>query len=338
MSLYYVDGVAGTNTGSGTVSDPRKTIDSGCDLLANGDTLYVKASTTYKETVSLPGSGIAANPRTIEGYTTTPGDGGVITVDGESSRADGFTSVFSYWVFKNIKVVNHTDNGFDFAGPDVMCFFNCTANSNADRGFFMDNYGHFYRCTANDNGVAGFWVDQYAVFNGCVAMDNGTNAFRAAAYGTVWINCMGRGGSDAVMLGGTFPIISHCTIDGNSEGAGVACAFMYYGMLVNNNIICNCTTGVALSTSAYKGPQSGEGNCFYNNTSNLQNWSGPDIIETTSNPNFNGADDYTLAATSPCVGRGYDVTGSTSAVDIGAYQLYVAAGTGSTPSRVILTS
>lgn len=339
MAEYYVDGVSGTNTNSGTnATVPRKTIDSGCDLLANGDILWVKASTTYKETVTPPGAGVSASPRTIKGYSSTPGDGGVVTVDGESTRADGFQSAYSYWQFHNLKVINHTDNGFDFAGPDGMAFYNCASNSNGDRGFFVDNYAVFHNCEANDNGVAGFYVDQYAIFNRCTALDNGTNGIRASAYGTVLSYCLVRGGSDAAVLGGTMPVLDHCTIDGNSEGAGLAVASMYYGIAVNNCIFVNCTTAIALSAAAYH-IQVGGGNCFYNNTSNLQNWKGNDITETTSNPNFNGADDYTLAATSVCVGRGHDITGATSALDIGAYQLYTAAGTGSPgSSRIVLTS
>ena len=84
MTTYYVDGAVGNDGNAGTsegAGNAWATIDHAMNTVAAGDKVFVKATGTYSETPVMDTVGASNNPITFEGYTTTPGDNGKVTVD-----------------------------------------------------------------------------------------------------------------------------------------------------------------------------------------------------------------------------------------------------------------
>jgi hypothetical protein len=124
--------------------------------LGDGDKVWVKATANYEETVDIDGHQASWNdPVVFEGYTSSTGDGGKVTIDGGAARASGIVqSGFAgntNYVFKNFdgcasgsgsiyigcEFLRNTNNGIDGEGAVVAAF--CTFFSNGAIG--IDNPG-----------------------------------------------------------------------------------------------------------------------------------------------------------------------------------------------------
>ena len=75
-SVYYVSTTGNDITGTGTLSNPWKTIQKAADTMTAGDTCIIRGG-TYRETVTLNTSGSSANPINFKAYT-----GEIVTVSG----------------------------------------------------------------------------------------------------------------------------------------------------------------------------------------------------------------------------------------------------------------
>ena len=75
-SVFYVSAAGNDNTGTGTLSNPWKTIQKAADTMTAGDTCIIRGG-TYRETVTLNTSGTSANPITFKAFT-----GETVTVSG----------------------------------------------------------------------------------------------------------------------------------------------------------------------------------------------------------------------------------------------------------------
>ncbi len=75
-SVYYVSTTGNDVTGTGTLSNPWKTIQKAADTMTAGDTCIIRGG-TYRETVTLNTSGTSANPINFKAYT-----GETVTVSG----------------------------------------------------------------------------------------------------------------------------------------------------------------------------------------------------------------------------------------------------------------
>ena len=339
----YIDVAAGTDTGSGTVGDPFKTIGQGMTTIAGtNNTLYVKASGVYPETVTLKTGAGVATPNRLIGYTSNVTDGGIITIDGSSTRSLGLIGPVNYWQVYNVKIIDTTGNGFSYSG-DYHLFINCHADGCGSNGFITDNGAAFYDCTSKNNGTSGFDTDQYCSYHRCTANSNTSYGFflQPGSSGPCTLNhCLAYdNGNYQVVTNGAMHMI-HCTIDGNTTEPGLLFSgSVFYGFGVFESIFVNCTTGIrfqAAASSIYPNTVI-ENNVMYNNTNNFSNLY-QQVRETntiTGNPQL--AADYSLGVGSSAIGAGFDNTGATSAVDTGAIQLYTAAGTGGS-SRIVLTS
>jgi len=108
--------VAGVDIGSdqtdiATSTGALLTIDAGCNKIdAVGNKLWMKGGTSYTERADIDTAGTSIAPMVFEGYTTIPGDGGRITIDGSGSNSYGIgqtiTSGQAYLVVKNVRVTN----------------------------------------------------------------------------------------------------------------------------------------------------------------------------------------------------------------------------------------
>ncbi|WP_277406448.1 hypothetical protein [Lacrimispora xylanisolvens] len=75
-SVVYVSTAGNDYTGTGTLSNPWKTIQKAADTMTAGDTCIIRGG-TYRETVTLNTFGTSANPITFKAFT-----GETVTVSG----------------------------------------------------------------------------------------------------------------------------------------------------------------------------------------------------------------------------------------------------------------
>ena len=87
-TVYYVDGASGSDGNAGTSSGAAwQTLGKASLTVTAGDTVYVKASATYNEILTFYATGTVSSPIRWEGYTTTTGDMGKVTIEGGNTRA-----------------------------------------------------------------------------------------------------------------------------------------------------------------------------------------------------------------------------------------------------------
>lgn len=174
----------GVNAISGTLYD-HVYMKGGTDYQLGG------GATTPRWTFALTGG---RDERTfVEGYTTTPGDGGFAVLDGSDATA-GNRTVLSVTtagvVFRNIKITGQqgTGNGLSVSSQHHSTFehlwvTNPVAGSTKD--LFATSTANLYiGCRANGglgSGGSGFTPTQVSVYLGCIAHDNALRGFNVVA-------------------------------------------------------------------------------------------------------------------------------------------------------------
>jgi hypothetical protein len=343
MATYYVDGAVGDDGNAGTAEgagNALATINAGVlKCTAAGDHLYIKASVTYAlgNTSTYPANGTAAAPIITEGYTSTPGDGGQVTIDCASANDDGSYNTRNYHIIKNIIVKNSTLNGFNWGASDYCQFVNCEAYDCTNIGFFADNYNCFDGCTAEGNDE-GIYVDYYCTAINCRCVDNNNFAIRCLNYHLTMINCVVAGGNNFVVYCGYSLTAVNCTVDGYGTDVGLNMATGYYPCSIMNCIIHDCTTGIKVNAAGPRSVQIGLNNMMNSNTANYSNWAATST-DFAGDPDFTdeAGGDYSLGASSDARNAAYHgINNATSVVNCGAEQNYTSSGTGT--SRVVLTS
>ena len=348
MPTYYVDGAVGNDTNLGTsegAGNAWATIQYASDNIAAGDKVFIKASASYAEAVTVTTLAAYDNSIIWEGYTTTPGDGGKITMDGGGSLLRGIfsasTQLYSYMFF-NIIVTDYTSVGVFATAADSVYFENCDFTGNGNAGADVDQYCRFVNCTFTGNSSDGVRSDYYTQFWGCTAHTNGGDGFYNTlyeiAYGNVSYNNTGQafGGS----LGGNW---INNTIDGENSGTGFELTGSWTRFSIVNNIVYDCALGVDGSGAAkWEARQVSINNLMNSNTVDYEASSfrsGIGFSDISDAPGFTdeGGDDYTLASDSAARNAGADASGMSSpGMDIGAHQSEDA-GSGGGGGKVIIT-
>jgi hypothetical protein len=102
-TTYYVSAL-GSDSNSGTLSQPWKTIQKGVSGLVAGDTLYVRGG-TYAETITINVSGSSTAPIVISSY---PGENAIINSSGMNLASNSVMANIhgSYITFENFEVIN----------------------------------------------------------------------------------------------------------------------------------------------------------------------------------------------------------------------------------------
>lgn len=132
---YYVS-ATGSNTNSGSISDPFKTIQSGVSALKPGDTLLIRGG-TYSEKVTIPNSGSSDGLITVKNY---PGE--KVIISGANTAGANLTiSNKSYIRIEGLDLCNNSGNdtpkgiSISGAGTDIQIVNNkvygITSSSNA---------------------------------------------------------------------------------------------------------------------------------------------------------------------------------------------------------------
>lgn len=340
---YYVDGAVGNDSNAGTSEGSGNallTIAAGvAKLTAAGDHLYIKASVTYPSGNSAvyPLAGLAASPIITEGYTSTPGDGGMVTIDCAGISSVGSYNYRNYCWVRNITIKNSTSHAWNWASADYCSWTNCKAIDNTNAGFYADNYCSLDRCVATGN-KWGIYLDANPSIVNCYVYDNSDWGVKASTTSLFMYNCLVAGGSNAVVQAGNSFTILNCTIDGFGTDTGLLTGNGIYPSVLMNNIFHDCGTAISVPTSPNVCVQIGYNNMMNSNTTNYANWT-PTDTDFSGTPDFtdeaNG--DYSLDSASDAIGAGYGGLGETAlAVDCGAYRVYEAPGGGG--GQIVLTS
>ena len=195
MTVYYVDGAVGNDANAGTsegAGNAWATIDKAMNTVVAGDHVYVKASATYSESPSIDTAGAITNPIVFEGYSSTPGDNGKVTISDATTclttSFGGFTSAY-YW-FRNFKF-NGSQNGVNAFNARYLTFFNCEMSNNSAKGVIPNQY-RFVNCEVLNNGNDGLG-DLAVALIGCIVANSSqagvdgpiSFAYRNLFYGNV---------------------------------------------------------------------------------------------------------------------------------------------------------
>ena len=294
------------------------------------DQVWVKGGTSYTEVLNITLAGGYVTPITFEGYTTATGDGGVFTIDGGAARASGVTDAITtaaYYIFKNMRVTDHTDHGMDLSMDNCTCK-NCAFDNNGNAGAYVGDNWKFENCSFDDNGGSGATANYVAVFVGCRAYRNagdGLTCRNGLMYGCVAFSNTDIGLN---MTGSGFTIhaIINCTVDGDAKDTtmGVSIAGVTAGITVAiNNIVYDCATGMTSLTGCGELLVS-RNNLLNSNTADYAGGADTFTGEVTAVPGFETeGSDYRLADGSAAIEAGFDasvVCGFASGCDIGAHQ------------------
>jgi hypothetical protein len=326
------------------IGGPFDTIQRAVDVMrsAGGEKVYIKGSVTYSEMVSHSHRlGAIGQWGIVEGYTTTPGDGGVATISGGGVRAKCWeTGTPVYVVFKNIRFTAATTIGLDTG--DVVRLRHCRADTNGTTGVSISDNGWAHDCYFHNNTSHGFLVTATQMLaTCCVFSQNGQSGLRAAA-GLVY-KCLAVGNAlDGFhfLSGAAGPhIVLDCTIDGDNKDSDAGIDFDAANMqeiAVLNTVIYDCTTGVIGPADAGEEHIFSYNNLVNSNTTNYSNFA-THSGEQTGAPLFTTeGTDYTPAATSPLIGNGVDLkTGAWVTVAGHATHIGALAPTGSDEPGVV---
>ncbi len=327
-----------------TSSDgPWITIDKVMVGLGNGDHAWVRATASYTETVVLDTfQATWSTPVIFEGYTTTPGDGGKVTIDGSATRASGLTTSVAgntNYVFKNFIITNHTGAGVAFNAIDRITWKNCDflANGTTNGAGIIAGILHmFENCKFNDNSLDGVACQSGAVFVGCEFMRNTREAIDGGGTVVALYCIFFSNGGHAISCGAAnnvLTIVANCTVDGDGkdtlDGLSNNSAARHIGCVVNS-IFYDCAAGIQFSN---KEAFISRNNLVNSNTADYADGAGTYSGEVTGAPAFTteaaGAD-YYLNSSSPAKDAGYDgneVQGTATGMDIGAVgRIEVASG------------
>ncbi len=183
----------------------------------NKPRINFKNDASYKITAAI--NCAASGPYLIQGYTTTPGDGGRATLDGNtvataftaltiggaltylgdfiissngnSSSAIGLVSSGSAQIVERVTVANMRGNGFSIQGTggtftECEAYGNGVANTALNAGIALANSttSTLLRCNSHDNtaaNIAGFHLSGSGTLIGCISDSNGTNGYTIPA-------------------------------------------------------------------------------------------------------------------------------------------------------------
>lgn len=347
MATYYVDGAVGDDGNAGTsegAGNAWATIGHAVSTVAAGDKVYVKASVTYTENLTLSTVGATSNPIVWEGYTSTPGDGGEVTIRSGGTTTHVLTVGSGSWynTFKNFgfrgAASSTTGRGVDAGAATRLCFKNCRAYENGSHGFNVGTNTTFVGSYAHGNGGTGFngQTTSIITYTGCLSKGNGSGFDGGILQ---CIGCISAGDvSNGFRLTGTGNyLLINCTVDGDSKTTGV-------GFDVSNGTSSMVTVVNCLAydcTTGFKGfAGAGERVVSRNNLVNACTTAYGNFAtfeaEVTSAPNFvnEASNDYGLQSSSPAKEAGFSVktpgwiTQTGANYDIGAVKVEAAGGGG----------
>jgi len=324
MTTYYVDVTTGDNSDTG-LTEALAWADLGyaANQVAAGDLVYVKNTASYvvadPDTATcvfeITTAGSVSTPIVWEGYTTTPGDGGVAIVDANTNTlANACLSTLGpmYNVFKSMRFTGGSGIGFSATDGDGNKYVDCRFDNNDGGGVIVDNYSFFINCLADNNGGDGFESDTGVDYIGCISHTNSGDGFTTENAFLVFCQSYNNGANNAIAMGswGAGGSIVNCIVDGDNNGSstGIYTLSTAGWVVLINNIIFDCNVGANGAAAAGQERLFARNNLFYSNTTDRTNFPvGDDDVAGTEDPFTDSAGrDYSLKTDSEAEDAGYD--------------------------------
>jgi len=317
MATYYVDQAVGNNANAGTSEGSGNawaTIQKAADTVAAADKVWVKnVGGDYVENITLATAGTAGSEIEWEGYTSSTGDNGRVTIN-PSSGVGVTGNAKDYQVWKNFRFTGGSVGYNGSTTSDRVTFFNCRFDNNSGNGAALGTYCAFYRCQFDNNSADGIDVTGSAGFYGCVAFAN--SARQIETDDGVFYRCLvyGCASGQYGILTNDYTDPAHSvfignTIDGeNTTVVGIYTAGSINLVAVIDNILYDCGKGIDFDVTNQRIHNVLANNLFNSNTT-AREGSVYSVDEVTTAPAFTdeASDDYTLGGASPAIDAGMQV-------------------------------
>ena len=237
MTTYYVDAAVGSDANTGTSAGSGNafaTITHAAGVVVAGDVVNVKASGSYYEAVTVTTTaGTDVLPITFQGYTTTPGDGGLVTVDAQNTRANCLVVNKTFNLFNNFTFTGATTRTVDFTAAITARFVNCQFLKGSGTGLVGSGSSTFSSHTETLIGC---------LFSGFTT--NALTAFAGYCYGCEFVGCGPITFASFVGTGG----VSRCLIRGGA-GPGISLQSTDTNMIIDSNVIYGKTSGSGIQVT-----------------------------------------------------------------------------------------
>lgn len=361
MANYYVDGAAGNDANAGTSPGAAKqTIQAGLNLLANGDTLYIKASATYliSATLTFPAGPTYTSITRVAGYGTTVGDGVKPVIRANTIGISIFTLGQGGCILDTLDIDGNSQSGVTgvtvTGNYNACAAFNCKIHDCPVTGVNLSiGQNGLSRCEVTGCGT-GISMATGSQATDCYVHDNTGVGINSGAYSDTWVDrCVVAGNGSYGIYIGYSSMVRNCTVY-NNVGDGIMITNNYVGIvgtIIGNVITNNGGYGITFALSPVATPVTHPGidyNAFYANTSGARQYlnAGAHDVSLTASPFTNAAGgDFSLNSTAgagaACRAAGFPGLfpggATTGYADIGAAQHQDSGGGGgSTRSGYII--
>jgi hypothetical protein len=306
MTVYYVQPTA-QGTEDGLSEANAKSPAQAMDIATTGNKFWWKDTGDYTVEdgandciIHLTNAGAEAAPNVHEGYSSTIGDGGIVTIDAADTHSYALLDAIganSYTVFKGFEFKRGTSNGAHMGTSDAMTFKNCRFTANGANGIAGDNQLQLLNCSLDNNSDSGAEIDSDSYMFGVVAYTNTNYGIEVNNGALTFVLAYNNGNTDQIRFNSSLPNCSvlNCTIDGENQAAATGVNQVDAGGPVHvvNTIIYDCNTGILA------GADPGERCIFAHNlfNSNTDDVSGVTGMEPdTDGLHAGGRGDQTAAA------------------------------------------
>ena len=244
---YYVDPSLGVDTGSGTLASPwgrssgsviQYALDNITRDATNGDRINVKSGAydtlSANMSFSLYGNGTGAAPLIIQGYSSSPGDGGVGQIDGTASGYDTGEQFQDCLHLVDMEVRDST-----VYGDDGCVAYNCYVHmTSSGAGIGFDNNSMIIGCRVEATGrglevLSGTVFGNYVQTSSNYAIQCGVGT--ACIYGNIAT-------VTGTSTGGIYIDRANCYVYGNtifSQDASTSAGIFYGSSTLSPHSIAN---------------------------------------------------------------------------------------------------
>jgi hypothetical protein len=292
------------------------TINKGMSVVDAGDKCYVKATASYAEEIIVDTVGTSTSNVLFEGYSSTVGDDGKVTIEGtglNSCMSSSLTGI--YYIFNNFIFQNATNRGVTFVTEDYVRFYNCEFLNNGYTGVIVDTTGNFINCVFTGNAFGGAYCDG-GKFLGCIFGNNTEPHIDGNSGISLLYKCVFYEGKASTFTVGNNNITTiGCTFDGENTASQIyQSAVTTQTVVFVDNICYDYTTALATNASSYPYNQFLINNLMFSNGTDYSNtfWDcGRNDVTTAPAFTDEANNDYTLGATSPAIDAGITPGGVT---------------------------
>jgi len=293
--------------------------------------VYVKGSASYTDEDTVGGArdcvlyidqaGGVDDGIKWEGYTTTPGDNGVFTIDCTTDAlANGInfaTGASCYNAVKNCRVTQATGAGFYTSADDWGLLWNVRADNCGGGGINVDNYWLIINPQTDNNTGDGIGCDVECIIVNPVSFTNsnsGINIDRGVVINPLIYNNGAGATAGGIRLVGDLCVVYGGSVDcdNNATALGIWGSSTYGSIAIINTILFDCGTALSLGGDNANF-NTALNNLFFSNDTDRTNFpTGDNEIAGSSDPfNDSTGRDYRLIKNSEARKAGIDAQSTT---------------------------